>query len=162
MQHPSRVEMTYNLSLANILPAAAAFTVSVNSVARTVSQVTVSATKVILNLASPVAAGEVVSVAYTKPSVTPLQTPAGGQAASISAQAVTNKVIPPVPVYVSSSVENATPSRVDLVYNLPLANIVPAASSFTVLVNSVARTVSSVSVSGTNVHVDSFKPCSRG
>jgi len=159
---PSRVEMTYNLSLANILPAAAAFTVSVNSAVRTVNSVSISGSKVNLTLASPVAFGDAISVAYTKPSANPLQTSAGGQAASISAQTVTNKVTPPVPVYVSSSVENATPSRVDIVYNLALANIVPATSAFTVMVNSAARTVNSVSVSGSNVLLTLSSPVLSG
>jgi uncharacterized repeat protein (TIGR02059 family) len=89
---PSRLEMTYSLSLANIVPAVSAFTVSVNSTARTVSSVAISGTKVLLTLASPVVYGDVVTVAYTKPSTNPLQSAAGGQAAAITAQTVTNRV----------------------------------------------------------------------
>jgi uncharacterized repeat protein (TIGR02059 family) len=99
---PVSLEMTYNLNLANILPSVSAFTVLVNSTARTVSSVAISGTKVILTLSSPVAAGNVVTVAYNKPSANPLQTTAGGQAATIGAQTVTNKVeaanAPPVVV----------------------------------------------------------------
>ena len=43
-----------------------------------------------------------VTVAYTKPATNPLQTAAGGQAASLTAQTVTNKVAAINPVYVSS------------------------------------------------------------
>jgi uncharacterized repeat protein (TIGR02059 family) len=89
---PSVLEMNYSLSLANIVPAASAFTVMVNSAARTVSAVAISGTKVLLTLASPVAYGNAVTVAYTKPATNPLQTAERGQAATISAQPVTNNV----------------------------------------------------------------------
>jgi uncharacterized repeat protein (TIGR02059 family) len=149
---PSILEMTYSLSLANIVPAASAFTVIVNSVARPVSSVAISGTKVLLTLSPQVAYGDAVTVAYTKPSTNPIQTAAGGQAATISAQTVTNRVAAPaVPVYVSSAIENATPSRLEMTYSLSLANIVPAISAFTVSVNSTARTVSSVAISSTKI-----------
>jgi hypothetical protein len=51
---------------------------------------------VTLTLASPVAHGDAVTIAYTKPSTNPLQTTAGGQAESFSAQSVTNKIAAPV------------------------------------------------------------------
>ena len=159
---PSRLEMTYNLTLANIVPAASAFTVTVNSSARTVSSVAISGTKVLLTLASPVVYGDAVTVAYTKPSSNPLQTAAGGQAASLTAQNVTNNVAAATPAYVSSVVENATPSRLEMTYNLTLANIVPAASAFTVTVNSSARTVSSVAISGTKVLLTLASPVVYG
>jgi uncharacterized repeat protein (TIGR02059 family) len=155
---PSIAEITYNMNLANISPVSSSFTVLVNSVARSINSVSISGTKVMLTLASPVIFGEIVSVAYTKPAGNPLQTPAGGQAASISSQTVTNKVSAPIPVFVSSSVENATPSRVDLAYSMALVNIIPAVSSFTVLVNSVSRGVNSVSISGTNVFLTLSSP----
>jgi len=89
---PAVLEMTFNLELANIVPTALAFSVVVNSTARSISAVTISGTKVLLTLASPVVYGDVVTVAYIKPSSSPLQTPSGGQAAAISAQAVSNHV----------------------------------------------------------------------
>ena len=89
---PSRLDMTYNLTLANIVPATSAFTVMVNTSARSVSAVAISGTKVMLTLASPVVYGDVVTVAYTKPASNPLQTVAGGQAASLTAKNVTNNV----------------------------------------------------------------------
>ena len=150
---PSILEMTYNLSLANIVPSASAFTVQVNLVTRTVNTVAISGTKVQLTLATPVVYGDVVTVAYTKPATNPLQTPSGGQAATITAQSVTNNVNPINPVYVSSTIGNATPSILEMTYNLTLANIIPAASAFSVQVNSASRTVNSVSISGTNVQL---------
>jgi uncharacterized repeat protein (TIGR02059 family) len=160
---PSRLEMTYSLSLADIVPAASAFSVRVNSSSRTVSSVAISGTKVLLTLSGPVAYGDVVTVAYTRPSTNPLQTSAGGQAATISAQSVTNRVsAPAVPVFVSAAVENAAPSRLEMTYSLSLANIVPAASAFSVRVNSSSRTVSSVAVSGTKVLLTLSGPVAYG
>ncbi|HBE40450.1 MAG TPA: hypothetical protein DDW27_04480 [Bacteroidales bacterium] len=108
---PARLEMTYNMTLANIVPAASAFTVRVNTVVRTVSAVAISGTKVLLTLASPVVYGDVVTVAYTKPSSNPLQTAAGGQAASFSAMNVVNNVAvvnqPPV-VNISSPTKSTS------------------------------------------------------
>ncbi len=159
---PARLEMTYNLTLANVVPAASAFTVKVNSVTRTVSSVAISATKVLLTLANPVVNGDAVTVAYTKPATNPLQTAAGGQAASLTVQSVTNNVVAPSPVYISSVIENATPARLEMTYNLTLANVVPAATAFTVKVNSVTRTVSSVAISGTKVLLTLASPVVNG
>ncbi len=163
---PSVIEMTYNLTLANIVPAASAFSVQVNSAARSVSSVSISGTKVLLTLSSPVAYGNTITVAYTKPSANPIQTSAGGQAASLSSQTVTNRVAAPtapaVPVYVSSAIENAAPSIIEMTYNLTLANIVPAASAFSVQVNSAAGSVSSVSISGTKVLLTLSSPVAYG
>ena len=160
---PYVLEMTFNMTLANVVPAASAFTVSVNSTARTVSAVTVSGTKVSLTLASPVIYGDVVTVAYTKPAANPLQTSAGGQAATITAQNVTNNLAAPaVPSYVSSQIANTTPSVLEMTYNLTLANISPAASAFTVRVNSTSRIVSSVAVSGTKVSLTLASPVIYG
>jgi hypothetical protein len=64
----------------------------VNTAARTVNSVTISGTKVLLTLASAVINGDVITVAYTKPSLSPVQTAAGGQAPSFTARSVTNRV----------------------------------------------------------------------
>ena len=63
----SILEMIYNITLANVAPAASAFSVQVNSVARNVNTVTISGTKVLLTLASPIVYGDIVTVSYTKP-----------------------------------------------------------------------------------------------
>jgi uncharacterized repeat protein (TIGR02059 family) len=159
---PSNLEITFSLSLANIVPAASAFTVLVNSVARTVNSVAISGTKVTLTLASPVIYGDVVTVAYTKPGTNPLQTSAGGQVATFTAKTVTNNCTPASPTYISSVVENATPTVLELTFSLSLANIVPATSAFTVLVNSVARSVNSVTISGTKVQLVLASPVVYG
>ncbi len=163
---PSIIELTYNLTLANIIPATSAFSVQVNSAARSVSSVTVSGTKVLLTLSSPVAYGNTVTVSYTAPSSNTLQTPAGGIAASISAQSVTNRINAPappaVPVFSGAAIENAAPSVIEMTYNISLASIVPAVSAFSVIVNSAARSISSVSVSGTKVILTLSSPVVNG
>ena len=90
---PAIIEMSYDLSLANIVPAASAFNVQVNSVARTVSSVAIVSGKVRLTLASAVVSGNTVTVTYTKPSSNPLQTASGEVAASIIAQPVINNCL---------------------------------------------------------------------
>jgi uncharacterized repeat protein (TIGR02059 family) len=106
---PSILEMTYNMSLANIVPAAASFSVSVNSVAKLVNTVSLSGTKVLLTLANPVVYGDVVNVSYTKPSSNPLQTASGGQAATISNQPVVNNCMNVAPtVVITSPINNSS------------------------------------------------------
>jgi uncharacterized repeat protein (TIGR02059 family) len=86
---PSVLRITWNSTLASILPSASRFTVMVNSVARTVNSLSISGTRVLLNLASPVASKDVVTVAYSKPSTNMLQNTSGSQAPSMSARTVT-------------------------------------------------------------------------
>lgn len=100
---PLLVELTYNLTLANIVPATSAFSVLVNSVARTVSTVAVSGTKVQLTVASRIITGDVVTVSYIKPAISPLQTVPGGIAAGITSQPVINNCINVVPTAVITS-----------------------------------------------------------
>ena len=159
---PARLEMTFSLALANILPPTSSFSVTVNGTPGSVSTVSVSGTKVLLALSSPVSCGDKITVAYTKPSTNPLQTAAGGQAESFSARNVTNNVAPPQPALVSVAVENASPSAMVLTYNMSLASIVPAASAFAVKVNSTVRTVNSVAVSGTKVTLTLASPVVYG
>ena len=160
---PSLLEITYNVSLSNIVPPPSAFTVQVNSVVRTVNSVAISGSKVLLTLASPVVYGNAVTVAYTQSSSNPLQSTTGGYAASMSSQVVTNNVAALAPpVYISSSIGNVTPGLMELVYNLSLASIVPNASAFTVRVNSVIRAISSIAVSGTKVQITLSSPVVNG
>jgi len=159
---PSRLDMTYNLVLSRVVPSTSAFSVMVNSVARTVSSVIILETKVQLTLASPVVSSDVVTVSYTKPTTNPLQVSTGGLASTITAQKVTNNVSAIIPVIISSSVESATPTILSITYNNSLANFVPAISSFSVLVNSVARVVNSVAVSGTSVKLNLSTPIIAG
>lgn len=159
---PEILEMTYSLTLANIIPPTSAFTVKVNTVIRTVNSVAISGTKVTLTVASPVAYGDVVTVAYTKPSANQLQTPDGGQAETLATRNVTNNVIASVPIFTSAVIQNTTPTKLEMTYSLILANIIPPTSAFTVKVNTVTRTVNSVAVSGTKVTLTLASPVIYG
>lgn len=140
----SQIEVTYNITVANITPSTSCFEVKVNSVVRTVSQLAISEKFVYLTLANPVQAGDVVTLSYTKPSTNPLQCPAGTIAETISAKPVTNSIETAAPLYLSSIVENSTPDKIDMVYNSKLANILPATASFSPKVNGVVKAVKSV------------------
>ena len=100
---PLRVDITFSLTLANIVPATSAFKVTVNSSTRNVSSVIISGSKLLLTLTSPILFGDIVTVAYTKPSSNPIQTAAGGQAATQTAQPVINNcsLIPNQPPVIS-------------------------------------------------------------
>ena len=113
-------------------------------------------------MANPVVYGDVVTVSYTAPATNPLQTSAGGKATNISAKSVTNNVTTTVPVYLSSVIENASPSILTMNYNLSLASIVPATSAFGVLVNSAIRPVSAVAIIGGKAQLTLASPVVYG
>ena len=89
---PARLDITYDLSLANIVPASSAFTVRVNAVTRSINSITISGNNVQLTLSAPVVYGDVITFSYTRPATNPLQTSSGGLAASLTPQNVTNNV----------------------------------------------------------------------
>jgi hypothetical protein len=109
---PSVIEMNYNSALASITPPASAFNVTVNSVVSLISRVDISGSKVLLTLQKPVVAGEIVTVAYTKPSSNQLQNAAGGTASSLTAQNVTNNVVLQGPEEIS--VPNVATTYIDI------------------------------------------------
>ena len=64
----------------------------------------------------------------------------------------------PSPAYISSVIDNGTPSLLEITFDLNLDNSkIPANSSFTVMVNSQTRTINSVSISGNKVHLNLAK-----
>ena len=87
---PQKLEMIFSLSLTNIVPSVSTFEVKVNGSPRNVTNVYISGAKVVLTLSSPVEYGDVITITYTKPASKPIQTFHGGQALSVSLQAVTN------------------------------------------------------------------------
>ncbi len=159
---PDKLEMTYSLSLAAIVPANSAFIVKVNGQTRTVNAVTVAGNKVTLKLASPVAFGQEVTVAYNKPATNPLQTPQGGQVATMTARNVTNNVAAAIPTFNSAVIQNASPDMLEMTYSLSLAAIVPPNSAFIVKVNSQTRTVNAVTVAGNKVTLKLASPVAFG
>jgi len=88
---PSLIEMTFNLALNTaVIPDPSSFSVLVNSVTRKVVSVGVSGLKIQLSLESAVKFGDIITLSYTKPASNAIQTPAGGQAVSITSKLVTN------------------------------------------------------------------------
>lgn len=73
-----------------------------------------------------------------------------------------NFVLKGLPFYVSSVIENATPSLLEMTYSLNLANIVPDVSAFTVTVAGVARGVSSVAISDNVVKLTLSSSVNKG
>jgi uncharacterized repeat protein (TIGR02059 family) len=69
---------------------------------------------------------------------------------------------PGAPIYISSVIENATPSRLEMTFSLILENIVPAVSAFAVKVDNIMRTVTSVAISGTKVLLTLASPVVYG
>ena len=162
---PSMLEILFSLSLAIPGPPASAFTVLVNGIARTVSLVSISGTKVLLTLSGPIVYNDIITVAYTKPATNPLQTTSGLQAASFTAESVSNNVNQPpslIPVYVSSAVENSKPSVLTIFYNNTLVSPAPALSAFNVTVNSVQRNISLVAIAGSGVFLTLATPVDSG
>jgi uncharacterized repeat protein (TIGR02059 family) len=100
---PSILELTYDLTLANVVPVASSFSVLINSSPRSVSAIAVSGVKVRLTLSSRVVSGDKVTVSYTKPSSNYLQTNSSGVAASISNIPVLNNCQNAAPVAVLTS-----------------------------------------------------------
>lgn len=161
---PSQVEITYDHSLSTVTPATSAFEVKVNSIARSVSSLSISGQNVYLNLSGPVLYGDVISLSYTKPSTNPLTCTAGTQAESFTGKAVTNliqAVVAPLN-YVSSSIKNISPSQIEVVYDQALSSVAPSLSAYEVKVNSVVRSISSLSVSGQNVFLGLSSPVVYG
>lgn len=119
---PTKLEISFTLTLTNIVPPVSAFTVMVNNVSRTVSSVTVSGTKVTLTLSEAVVEGDVVTVAYTKPASNPLQTVTGGIVETMGAKNVINNCssvanLPPA-ITITSPTKNLTftaPATVSIV-----------------------------------------------
>lgn len=150
---PNIIEITYSLTLANIIPPTSAFTVIINSVTRSVNKVDISGAKVLLTMTSPIAYGDVVTLAYTTPSSNPIQTAGSGQASTFSAQRVDNRVNPDGPIYISSVIENITPTILEITFNEILDNTTPSLSAFSVLVNGVSRGITLIAISGKKVRL---------
>jgi len=148
---PALLQLNYDRALTNVAPAVSAFSVTVNSLAMNVQSVTISGTSVILTLAYEVLYGDVVTVAYTKPTSSPLQSATGLIVATMSSQIVKNKVNPNGPVYLNSSIENAAPNILEINFDEIVETSVPATSSFVVMVNGVKASITSVAISGNTV-----------
>jgi len=87
---PNILVISYNNELSVVVPPASSFYVVVNGITRKITDVSISGNKVFLALESRIISGDDITFVYNKPSTNPLQTPSGGQAASVSNQTVEN------------------------------------------------------------------------
>ncbi|WP_321162187.1 SwmB domain-containing protein [Verminephrobacter aporrectodeae] len=142
-------------------PAAGDFTVSVDGAARTVNSVTVNATGkiILLALATPVAAGQHVTVAYqdsTPDDGKGIQDTANNRLASFqTTEAVNNVLDMDAPQLITTGAARPTASGNQLVLRFSDVNNLsadlarkPAAGDFSVLVAGVANAVTAVAVNG--------------
>jgi hypothetical protein len=91
--NPAEVDIIYNLPISSVsIPSATSFEVKVNSAIRSISQITIKDTHVVLTLSSPVMKSDEVLLSYIKPSVNPLQCVGGTEAESLISKLVNNLV----------------------------------------------------------------------
>jgi uncharacterized repeat protein (TIGR02059 family) len=90
--NPDKIAMTYNTKLAAVLPAPASFVTTINGQKQSIISVSISENVVILTLPVSVEIKDTITLAYNQPATNPLQTPAGGKAATLSQQLVANNV----------------------------------------------------------------------
>ena len=133
---------------ASHVPAGSAFTVTVAGSSRAVSGVSLSGSAATLALASAVAHGEAVTVAYTAPSSNGLRDGSGNAVASFSAVSVSNTTPAPLPALDAATVDG---TAVSLTFDGNLeANASLDKSAFTF---TPSRTVSAASASGSAVSI---------
>jgi uncharacterized repeat protein (TIGR02059 family) len=152
----TKVILTYNEALGTTTATTGAFAVTVNSVSRSVTAVTVSGSTVQLTLATAAADGQTITVAYTAPSPSSatsnnaIQDTSGNDAVTLSAQSVTNVADVTAPVLQSGAVNTAGTS-LTITYNEALNSTTAVAGDFAVRVGGSPRSVTGVAVSGSTV-----------
>ena len=145
----SALTLTFDQALsASHVPAGSAFTVTVAGSSRGVSGVSLSGSAATLTLASAVAHGEAVTVAYTAPSANGLRDGSSNAVASFAATAVANNTPAPLPALDAATVDG---TAVSLTFDGNLeANASLDKSAFTF---TPSRTVSAASASGSAVSI---------
>ena len=148
------LKLLYNEALdAGSTPAVGSFTVTVAGTDQTPTGVAVSGRTVTLTLGTAAAAGDTVTVSYTKPGSNPIQDAAGNDAGALSSQAVTNVTGDvTVPVLQSATLNDNT---LWLSYNEALdPGSVPGLVQFAVAVSGVGNlTPVGVAVFGSTVRL---------
>jgi hypothetical protein len=160
---PATLTMTASESLDTTnVPAASTFAVS----GHTVTSVAVGPNTVTLSLGEAFVAGEAArTVSYTQPGSAGIRDLAGNLLVSFSGVGVTNNAPASdttAPTFSSAQVANASPTVVQITMSESLAASNPPTSAFVITEGGVAKTVSSVSVSGPIVSVTVATPFSSG
>lgn len=150
--NPSILDLTYNVALANVVPAATSFEIKVNSEIRSISKITIADKIVQITLARPVESGDAVSFSYTKPSTDPLQCSSGTFAESVTGKSVTNSLVAlPAPKFISAQVASGKSNVIEMMFDVKLASVVPSTSSFVIKINGTTKNPESVTISESNV-----------
>jgi uncharacterized repeat protein (TIGR02059 family) len=146
----STITMTYNEDL-NIyaVPSMGSFYVTVNGAPRAVTGVQVKGEAVILTLASPIVAGQVVKLSYSKAATGLIQDTSGNQAISIANQDVAGAKDVSAPTIAGGS---ASGSAITLSFNKDLMTVNSYAYlQFSVSVGGVNYSTTSISSNGSNI-----------
>ena len=150
-----QIILTYNEALSAYTAGPGDFLVKANGTNRTISNVSVAGSTVVLTLASPVLMyGESVAVGYADPTgnndVNAVQDLAGNDAATFSLVTVTNNVVDAIAPTFQSAATNQY-GQIILTYNEALSATTAATTAFGVTVGGVTRAVSVVTVVGSTV-----------
>lgn len=146
----STITMTYNEDLnVHAVPSTGSFYATVNGAPRSVVGVQVRGETVIITLSSPIVAGQVVKLSYSKAAVSPIQDTSGNEAISIANQDVSGAKDVSAPTIVSG---NASGTAITLSFNKDLATVNSYAYlQFTVNAGGVNYSTTSISSTGGNI-----------
>ena len=152
----TELTLTYNEALSSTSAQASNFVVTVAGSPVSVSSVSASGSTVVLTLATPVQANNLITVAYTAPtnaagtSNSATQDTTGNDAASFVATSVTNNstldTTAPVLITTGASAPTVSANGTTLIltYSEALSSTLPSSSNFVIYVNGSPVTVSSV------------------
>ncbi|OMF35847.1 hypothetical protein BK133_10385 [Paenibacillus sp. FSL H8-0548] len=146
----STITMSYNESL-NIyaVPSEGSFYVTVNGAPRGVTSVQIKGEAVILTLASPIVAGQLVKLSYSKAATGLIQDTSGNQALSFANQDVIGAKDTTAPTIIGG---NASGSAITLSFSKDLMPVNSYAYlQFSVVAGGVAYSTTSISSTGSNV-----------
>lgn len=141
---PTHIDLVFDEPMNTTWSAAAAWTVTGGHSVTSVTQLT--ATTGYLTVSPAFVNGETRTLAYTQPGTNNMQDVAGNLLANITAASITDNVLPAdttAPTLVSATVEDATPTQVDLVFDEAMNSTWSAFSAFTVsghTVSAITRT----------------------
>jgi hypothetical protein len=136
---PTKIAVTFDVALDETsIPNISAFLTE----SKIVTEVVISGAVVTLTTLTAFTAGESIVLTYVKPETNPLKSLTGGEALGFS-EAITNNTAPVIPVLQSAEITNNAQGIIKVIFDTSLnESIIPDASAFSLLVNSVLHNVS--------------------
>lgn len=162
---PDVIEMIFTLPIANSIPAFSSFIVMVNAKENHVSLINVSGTKVLLTLADPVSYGDAISISYTKPPTGYMQSVDGNAVQDFTDLPVANRVVSTnimAPELLGAHIHDALPDIIEISFDIPLADIIPPLSAFSVRINSEEVSINTIRIHSTFLSIVLARPVSFG